>query len=284
MEIAPDTRLGPVELTVADLGRTLEYWQRAIGLRVLAREDGTAELGTDSPLVRFVESPGAEPDHGHTGLYHVALLVPDRSSLARFLAHTARERIPLQGLSDHEVSEAIYLRDPDWHGIEVYADRPRELWEGQVWERLTTMPLDVDDLLAELGEPAAESFAGLPDGTAVGHVHLRVADVDTTIGFYRDVLGFGLTAQLGPMAAFLSAGGYHHHIGANTWESRGGSPAPAGSATLRHATIVLPDEAERDRVAAAVAEMGQEPEPLDGGLLVRDPSGNRLLLAEAGSR
>lgn len=281
MEIAPATRMGLVELTVSDLERSLEYWQRAIGLRVLEREDGRATLGADTPLLRFVEEQAARPDTGHTGLYHVALLVPDRPSLARFLAHVARERVPLQGLSDHFVSEAIYLRDPDWHGIEVYADRPRTVWEGQVRERMTTEPIDVDNLLGELDDPAAEPFAGLPDGTTMGHVHFRVADVDATVGFYHDVLGLGLMAQLGPAAAFLSAGGYHHHVGANTWESRGGSPAPAGTATLRHATIILPDESERDRVAAAVADAGQEPEQRDGGVLVRDPSGNALLLAAA---
>ncbi len=271
--------MGLVELTVSDLGRTVDAWQRAIGLRVLERENGTATLGADTPLLRFVEQPGAEPDAGHTGLYHVALLVPDRPSLARFLAHASRERTPLQGLSDHDVSEAIYLRDPDWHGIEVYADRPRALWEGQVGERLTTLPLDVDDLFAELADPASEPFEGLPDGTRMGHVHFRVREIEETIGFYRDVLGLGLMAQLGPTAAFLSAGGYHHHVGANTWESGGADPAPPGSATLRYATVILPDEAERDRVAARVADGGQEPERREDGLLVRDPSGNALLLA-----
>jgi catechol 2,3-dioxygenase len=281
VEIAPATHMGAVELTVADLGRSLDYWQRAIGLRPLERENGCATLGADAPLLYLVEEPGAEPDVGHTGLYHVALLVPDRPSLARFVAHAARERIPLQGLSDHDVSEAIYLRDPDRHGIEVYADRARERWEGRVFERMTTMPLDVDGLLGELADPAAEPFEGLPDGTTMGHVHFRVADVDSTVRFYRDVVGMGLMAQLGPAAAFLSAGGYHHHVGANTWESRGASAAPPGSATLRHATIVLPDAAERDRVAARVADAGQEPEARDGGVLVRDPSGNGLLLTAA---
>jgi catechol 2,3-dioxygenase len=274
--------MGPVELSVADLDRTLGYWQRDIGLRVLDREDGTATLGTDEPLLRFVEEPGAVPADGHTGLFHVALLVPDRPSLARFLAHVARDRVPVAGLSDHDVSEAIYLRDPDHHGIEVYADRPRELWEGQVARRMTTLPLDVESLLGELDDPDAEPFDGLPAGTSMGHVHFRVADVPAAVGFYRDVLGMGLTAQLGPAAAFLSAGGYHHHVGANTWESRGAPPAPPGSATLRHATILLPDESERDRVATAVAAAGRESEPREDGVLVRDPSGNALLLATAG--
>ena len=266
--------MGLVELSVSELDRSLGYWQDAIGLRVLSRENGTAELGADVSLLRFVEEPGARPADGFTGLYHVALLVPDRPSLGRFLAHAVREQIPLEGLSDHDVSEAIYLRDPDRHGIEVYADRPREQWEGKVYERLTTRPLDAASLLEEAGDAG---FDGLPDGTTMGHVHLRVRDVDETVGFYRDVLGMGLMAQLGSAAAFLSAGGYHHHIGANTWETRGAPPAPEGTARLHHLTVVLPDAAERDRLAAAVGG-GEERED---GLLVRDPSGNSLLLATA---
>ncbi len=278
VEIAPGTRMGAVELSVSDLDRSLDYWQRVVGLRVLARENGVASLGADTELVRFVEEPGAQPADGHTGLYHVALLVPDRPSLARWLAHAARDQTQLEGLSDHYVSEAIYLRDPDRHGIEIYADRPRELWEGQVGERMTTAPIDVENLLAVLDDPAVEPFDGLPDGTTVGHVHLRVADVEATVGFYRDVLGMGLMAQLGPMAAFLSAGGYHHHVGGNTWETRGAAPAGPGFATLRHATIVVPDAAELDRVAARVADSGQEPEALADGVLVRDPAQNPLVL------
>jgi catechol 2,3-dioxygenase len=141
------------------------------------------------------------------------------------------------------------------------------------------MPLDVQSLLGELADPATESFDGLPDGTVMGHVHLRVADVPATVEFYNGVLGMDVMAQLGPAAAFLSAGGYHHHIGANIWESRGASPAPPGAASLRYATIVLPDAAARDSVAAQVADAGQEPESTDDGVVVRDPSRNVLLLA-----
>ncbi|HZT94596.1 MAG TPA: VOC family protein [Gaiellaceae bacterium] len=265
MEISPEAHMGLVELSVSDLDRSLAYWQDAIGLRVLSREDGTAELGADTPLVRLVEEPGARPAHGFTGLFHVALLVPDRPSLGRFLAHTVRRQIPLTGLSDHVVSEAIYLRDPDYHGIEVYADRPREQWEGQVAQRMTTIPLDTGSLLAEAGDA---EFDGLPDGTTVGHVHLCVRDVDETVGFYRDKLGMAVTAQAGDSAAFLSAGGYHHHLGGNTWETRGAAPAPEGTARLLRFTIVLPDQAEVQRVAERI-----------GGTEVRDPSGNPLLLA-----
>jgi catechol 2,3-dioxygenase len=267
MEIAPDAHMGLVELSVSDLDRSLAYWQDAIGLRVLSRENGTAELGVETPLVRFVEEPGARPAQGFTGLFHVALLVPDRPSLGRFLAHTVREQIPLTGLSDHVVSEAIYLRDPDYHGIEIYADRPREQWEGRVSHTMTTIPLDTGSLLAEAGDG---EFAGLPDGTTVGHVHLCVSDVDEMVGFYRDRLGMGLTAKAGDQAAFLSAGGYHHHLGGNTWETRGAPPAPEGTARLLRFTIVLPDDGEVERVAERI-----------GGTDVRDPSGNQLVLTAA---
>ncbi len=264
MEISPAARIGLVELSVADLDRSLGYWQDAIGLRVLSREDGTAEVGADAPVLRLVEEPGARPADGFTGLFHVALLVPDRPSLGRFLGHAVRARIPLEGLSDHAVSEAIYLRDPDRHGIEIYADRPREQWEGRVGEKLTTRPLDAASLLEEAGDA---EFDGLPDGTSVGHVHLRVRDVDEAVAFYRDALGMGLMAQLGDAAAFLGAGGYHHHVGANTWETRGAPPAPPGTARLLGFTLVLPDQAEVKRVAGRI-----------GGEAVTDPSGNPLVL------
>jgi catechol 2,3-dioxygenase len=271
--IAAATTVGLVELSVADLGRSVGFYESALGLRVLSRENGTVELGADEAVLRLVEEPGARPADGYSGLFHFALLVPERVDLARWLAHAARERVPLTGASDHFVSEAIYLRDPDHHGIEVYRDRPREHWEGQT-DRLTTLPLDVDDLLGELDDPQAEPFDGLAPGTRMGHVHLRVADLAATIGFYRDVLGFELTATYGDQAAFLAAGGYHHHVGANVWESRGAPQAPAGTARLRHATVVLPTAGDRDELLGRVGEFEESPE----GPLVRDPSGNALLL------
>jgi catechol 2,3-dioxygenase len=232
--------MGAVHLTVADLERSLAYYEQQIGLRVLSRENGTAELGSDRTLLVLTEEQGAHPADGYSGLFHFALLVPSRPDLARWLAHAARDRVPLQGLSDHDVSEAIYLRDPDHHGIEIYADRPRELWEGEVAERMTTLPLNTSDLLAELEDPATEPFDGLPGGTVMGHVHFCVADVEDAVAFYRDTLGFDLMARYGTEAAFLSAGGYHHHVGVNTWQSRGAPYAPVGRARLTRATIEVP--------------------------------------------
>jgi catechol 2,3-dioxygenase len=279
-EITAATTMGAVHLTVADLERSRDYYERAIGLAVLDQGPGHASLGAgDRELVGLVEQRGAPPARGHTGLYHLALLLPRRADLAAWLAHAARDRVPLAGASDHFVSEALYLSDPDGHGLEIYWDRPRAQWEGLVADRMTTLPLDLDGLLGELDDPRREPFDGLSAGTVMGHVHLKVADVDDTVAFYRDGLGFGLMAALGGQAAFLAAGGYHHHIGANTWESRGASPPPPGSAALRHATIVLPDAAERSRILDRLADRGHEPEDAAGDPLVRDPSGNALRLA-----
>ncbi len=278
-ELPAATTVGAVHLTVAELERSLEYYGQAIGLEVLDREGPRALLGTGGrTLLVLAEEPGARPGGGYTGLYHFALLVPERADLARWLAHAARDRVPLVGLSDHFVSEALYLSDPDEHGIEIYWDRPREIWEGQVGERMTTLPLDVDSLLSELEDPRSEPFTGLAPGTVMGHVHLKVAAVADTVAFYRDVVGFGLMAQMGPYAAFLSAGGYHHHLGANTWESTGASAPPPGSAALRHATIVLPDQAARDQVIERLERSGQTPRESDAGPMIQDPSGNRLVL------
>ena len=276
--IAPQTTVGAVHLTVADLDRSERWYAHALGLDA-ARDDGMARLSVGgSELLVLYEERGAQPVRGHTGLYHYALLVPERSDLARWLAHVAQERIPLTGLSDHFVSEAIYLRDPDGHGIEIYRDRPRERWDhvGNTI-RMGVEPLDVEDLLSASGGGTAL----VPAGTRMGHVHLHVADLGAAAAFYRDALGFDEMARLGDQALFLSAGGYHHHIGTNTWAGHGATPPPPGSAALRHATIVLPDAAERDRVAGRAADAGAEPVEVAGGILVRDPSENALLLAVA---
>jgi catechol 2,3-dioxygenase len=272
--------MGAVHLTVADLTSSIEYYERAVGLRLHERAAKSARLGTGGEdLLVLVEQPGARPVRGYCGLYHFALLLPRRPDLAGWLAHAAREQVPLVGMSDHFVSEAIYLTDPDGHGIEIYWDRPRELWEGRVAERMTTLPLDTANLLGELADPQDEPFGGLPSKTAMGHVHLCVADIPATVAFYRDVLGFALMASLGSHAAFLSTGGYHHHLGANTWESAGAGQPPGGSAALRCATVLLPGEVERDQVLAHLAETGIEQQLSEHGTLVHDPAGNPILLA-----
>jgi catechol 2,3-dioxygenase len=281
-EIAGATTVGAVHLTVGDLDRSLRYYRQTIGLDVLEEGSGRARLGAGGlELLVLVEEQDARPAYGHTGLYHFALLVPERSDLARWLAHAVRDRVPLVGMSDHFVSEALYLSDPDGHGVEIYWDRPRKIWDGQVFERMTSLPLDARSVLGELADRETEGFEGLPSGTVMGHVHLKVGSIDETVAFYGDVLGFGLMAQLGRQAAFFAAGGYHHHVGTNTWESAGGSPPPSGTAALRHATIVLPNVEDRDRVLARLEHAGRGLHESGGVPLVRDPSGNALVLSVA---
>ncbi len=280
--VHPDTHTGAVHLTVADLDRSVDYYRDSIGLTVRERGAGQASLGAgESELVRLVEETGAVPSRRQTGLFHLALRVPERADLARWLAHAARTQVPIAGMSDHFVSEAVYLNDPDDHGIEIYSDRPRELWEGRVSE-MSTEALDVDGLFGEIGDPRTAPFDGHPIGTDMGHIHLRVADIPPTVAFYVDVLGFDLMTTYGGQAAFLAAGGYHHHFGANVWQSRGAPPPPPGTAALRAATIVLPSDAERDRVASRLSDADQEPTTDTDGMAVHDPSGNRLLLTVAG--
>jgi catechol 2,3-dioxygenase len=282
-EIPASTTLGPVHLTVTNLARSLDHYERRVGLRALEQTGGEASLGVEGRrLLALVQEPEAHQVAGRSGRYHFALLLPKRRQLAEWLAHAARDRVALVGLSDHFVSEAIYLSDPDGHGIEIYWDRPRERWEQQVASRMTTLPLDIDSLLGELPEPAPGDYSGMPSGTTMGHVHLKVASTTETISFYRDVLGFALMAQLGGQAAFLSAGGYHHHIGANTWESARASAPPEGTVRLRHATIVVPDEMARQHVLDRVTGSGQEPRDTEAGPMIEDPSGNLLLLATDG--
>jgi catechol 2,3-dioxygenase len=280
--IASSTHVGTVGLTVSELGRSLAYYENSIGLKVLDRAGDRASLGAGGrELLHLTEEPGARPAVGYTGLYHFALLVPSRIDLARWLAHAARDRVPLTGLSDHFVSEALYLSDPDGHGIEIYWDRPREVWEGQVAERMTTLPLDVRSLLSELPATQESSYESLPEETVMGHVHLKVAAIPATVAFYSDLLGFALMATFGSSAAFLSAGGYHHHLGANTWESAGASPPPPGTARLQRATIALPDEGERRRVIERLTDRDHALEDTSEGPVVRDPAGNAMLMTLA---
>ncbi len=278
------TTVGPVHLTVADLGRSVGFYEQAIGLHAIERAAGRASLGAgDTELVVVHEAPGARSVPRSSGLFHMALLLPGRADLARWLLHAAATRVALTGLSDHFVSEAIYLDDPDGHGIEIYADRPRAVWEGQVARRLTTEPLDTRDLLATIEDPAAQRFEALPAATTMGHVHLRVADVRAAVGFYTGILGFEAMATLGTRAGFLAAGGYHHHLGVNSWQSAGAPQAPPGSAALKLATFVLPDAGSRDRLADRAADAGHDPQPTADGVLLHDPSGNPIeLRASAG--
>ena len=275
--LAETTRLGPVHLTVSHLDRSVAFYQDAIGLRLHRREDPVAAMGAGGEdLIVLVEEQGAGRAGRHAGLYHVALLSPSREALARALQRLAVTRTPIEGASDHGISEAIYLPDPDGIGIELAADRPRE-----AWPKLETLgrpnPLDLHGLLALAGdgEPVRHADAG----TTVGHVHLHVNDIAAARRFYEDVIGFeAMTATAN--AVFVSVAGYHHHLGFNTWRGKGvpAAPAPETVAGLRHWTVVLAGPEERDAVRARLDGAGVAVEERADGLLVRDPAGIPLLL------
>lgn len=279
-----DLALGPVSLTVSDLDRATDFYERVLGLRARPLADGG--VGLDPPssgagaLVNLHGDLSAPPlDRRATGLFHVAILLPSRADLAHALLRIARERWPLDGASDHLVSEALYLSDPDGNGIEIYRDRPREQWprDGDRL-RMATLPLDLRGLAAEVGADRPVD-AVVPAGTTVGHVHLQVGELVDVEAFYHGLLGFDVTVREYPGALFVSAGGYHHHLGLNTWNSAGsGAPAP-GAVGLRSFEIVLPDRVELDRVLDRIRGAGLALEADAGGAQgVRDPSGNLVLL------
>jgi catechol 2,3-dioxygenase len=248
--IDPSLQIGAVQLAVGDLARSADFYEHVLGLPLIRREDERALLGADPehPALELSAIVDPTPLSPHsTGLFHVAWLHPSRAALAETVKRIARARWPIDGASDHGVSEALYLSDPDGLGIEIYADRPRESWERPPsghGVRMVTLALDVEDLLAQApGELDAASEAIEP-GTGIGHVHLKVADVPRALAFYRDTLGLEEQAQL-PSAAFLSAGGYHHHIGLNSWQSQGASPAPPSAPGLREIRFTLERDGER---------------------------------------
>ena len=278
-KLAPETRLGAVELTVTDLDRSVSFYEDAIGLRTHGRGGGRAALGAGGEdLLVLVENPDAGSAGPHAGLYHFALLHPSRQELARAAARLARTRTPIQGASDHGISEAIYLPDPDGNGIELAADRPKEQWPDLSVMSGGPDPLDLGALLESVADEEPQQSVD-PDAT-IGHIHLHVGDLQESTRFYVEVAGFEVMTHL-PSAVFVAAGGYHHHVGFNTWRGPGVPPALEGTVGLRHFTVVLRDDAElaalRERARAAGVEVEDSPE----GALLRDPSGNALLFRPA---
>ena len=266
-----------MHLAVTGLERSLTFYRRSIGLRVQRREDGLAALGAGAEdLLVLHEEPSAGPARGQAGLYHFALLHPSRAELARAARRIAETGTPIEGAADHGFSEAIYLPDPDGNGIELYADRPREVWP-DVEDAIPPggpRPLDLQGLLRQSDGDGAAADPGL----VVGHIHLHVGDLDRALAFYRDVIGFEPMMVM-PSAAFVSAGGYHHHLGLNVWRGRGDEAVPGDTVGLRRWTIVLPDRSELERVAERVAAAGLQREEAAGGFVVADPWGIPLLVA-----
>lgn len=279
--INPATTIGAVHLTISDLRRAVRFYETHLGFSIHRRDDRTAWLGAGGPdLLILSQCETAPRVRGTTGLYHFAILVPSRIELARSLRRLVATATIMQGAADHGVSEALYLADEDGNGIEIYRDRPHDQWPmagGRL--RMGADPLDLDALLAEAGR--AESTAGLPPATRIGHVHLHVARLSEARAFYVDLLGFELMQEYGPSALFVAAGGYHHHIGLNTWAGVGAPPPPPGAIGLKHFTVVLPDADALASVEKRVKASGIEPEAIEGGLLIRDPAKNAILLGTA---
>jgi catechol 2,3-dioxygenase len=284
-----ETRLGPVRLQIADLERSLEYYERVLGFRIVERATDRASLAAhddDTVLIELRERRDARqvPRRGRLGLYHFAILLPNRAALGRFLAHLA-EIGQYAGMSDHLVSEALYLTDPDGLGIEVYADRPRSEWKHQDRQlTMATNPLDVPNLIAAAN---GERWTGMPAGTVVGHVHLYVADIDQAASFYHEGLGLDKMVWNYPGALFMSAGGYHHHLGTNTWAA-GAPRAEDNDARLLEWTVLVPSPEDAAAAAGSIASAGydvEESNKEDGGgstsWVATDPWGTKVRLAPA---
>ena len=276
----PDaTRLGHVVLQVSDLERSQRFYEHVLGFRALKRAGDTVRLtalASDRVLVELRELRGAKPvgGRGRLGLYHFAILLPDRPALARFARHIG-EIGARAGAGDHLVSEAFYMNDPDGLGIEIYADRPRESWTRMGRElMMATDPVDMNDLLTVAGPL---QWVGMPNGTTIGHVHLHVGDIAQAAAFYSEALGFDRVVWSYPGALFLGAGGYHHHLGTNTWAA--GAPSAAlDEARLVEWTIELPARADIDAAAESVQRAGFAVTH-DGSaaeLVTRDPWGTQV--------
>ena len=282
MPLPAETHIGSVHLTVRDLDQQRSFYERALGLELLQSEGQTVRLGPPGGPV-ILELTG-DPDatrrpHGTTGLFHFAVLVATRADLGQALRRVVEAGWRFTGASDHLVSEALYLNDPEGNGIEIYHDRSREEWprsdEGVI--QMATLPLDLDGVLGEV-DAAQPMPPRMPEGTYIGHVHLQVANLHDAESFYAGALGFDVMVRTYPGALFVSAGGYHHHIGLNTWESAGGSPPPEGSTGLRSFEVVLPSTEDADRVAAQARSAGAEVSTGDGAALVLDPWRDAVLL------
>ena len=276
-----ETRLGRVKLQVADLARSIEFYEEVLGLRTTSGDSSLAVLaahGDDTPIIELHEMPGVKspPVRSRLGLFHFAVLMPDRPSLGRFVKHLAAIDARA-GASDHLVSEAFYLRDPDNLGIEVYADRPRSTWK-RVGRQLmmATDPID----MAGLQEAADGPWTGMPAGTTIGHVHLHVGDLTTAASFFSEAIGLDRMAWSYPGALFLGAGGYHHHLGTNTWAGRAPSPA-ADESRLLEWTVQLPDDAARIALAENLSRAGHAAKEDGMGLVLPDPWGTDIRLETA---
>ncbi|GKU84472.1 VOC family protein [Niallia sp. NCCP-28] len=271
----------PTSLTlkIQDLETSIKFYENIIGFRLLAKTDKNAVLTVDgtTPLLYLEQLEKAESKNTRTtGLYHFAILVPSREDLGIILQHLLKSGFPLQGASDHNVSEAIYLADPEGNGIEIYRDLPAENWQWQNdFVQMSTLAMDAEGVL-EAG--SNNEWNGLPAGSIIGHIHLHVADLEKTVAFYVEGLGFDIVQKYGTQAYFISTGKYHHHIGLNIWNGRG-IPAPkAENVGLKYFDLKIPTEEKRNEIAERVEKLGEVIEKKDDIFYVSDPSGNTIRL------
>ncbi|MBS7344066.1 MAG: VOC family protein [Caryophanon sp.] len=272
----PNNFVQHVAIKVSDLQRSLHYYTNTIGLFIIEQDDKTASLGakhSTTPLLTLTQIDGATArPHGTTGLYHFALLLPARKHLANIIRFFSEQNVRL-GASDHDVSEALYLNDPDGNGIEIYVDRPEEQWTWQNrYVHMTTDPLNVQSIMAE----EEGVWTGMPEGTVMGHVHLNVASIAESEAFYTKGLAFDVVTHYGPSALFISTGGYHHHVGLNTWSSEGGTPAPASSVGLANVSFQLDGSEQQQQLIERLTAFGARVEVVENGFNTTDPAGNTL--------
>ncbi|NEU27961.1 VOC family protein [Paenibacillus polymyxa] len=267
------TKIGQVSLKVSNLERSIQFYTEVVGLQLLRQAADTAELTVDGKhpllILNYVENAVILPRQSVAGLYHFAILLPNRVALGLSLRNLLAHEVEI-GQGDHDVSEALYIHDPDNNGIEIYTDRPRDQWKKDAngYYMMGTDPVDAEGLIA-ISENL--SWQGLPQGTVIGHVHFHVSNLLTAQQFYCDVLGFDITCRYGASALFVSAGGYHHHMGLNIWAGEGAPPAPEQAAGLNYFELVVPDQQELDAITARLAAAGYGWQERDGAIYVTDP-------------
>lgn len=275
----PAVWVGEVKLRVEDLERSLAFYKNILGFEVLRKTENSAELTADglTRLISLVQPAEIVPKTGRrAGLYHFAVLLPNRSDLARLVTHFLVKGIRFAA-SDHLVSEALYLEDPDGNGIEIYSDRDPATWRwyGDI-VAIDTIPLNLDDLMKE--PEAAQPWQGVPKDTIVGHIHLHVSHLKEAEKFYTDGLGFDIVSRMGDSALFMSTNRYHHHIAVNVWNGVGAPPTPPNMVGLEHFTIVLPDEDKLEEVKLNLQAIDASFHESQGEINTTDPAGNRIKL------
>ncbi|MFK7805774.1 MAG: VOC family protein [Anaerolineae bacterium] len=277
-KIDQDLKVGLTTLKVKDLANMIDFYQTEIGLNLLEQDSQSAVLGIASdnrPILRMISKPDGRAHPHATGLFHLAILLPERADLGQWLRHYSQNH-QLDGAGDHIVSEALYLNDPEGNGLEIYWDRPRDTWtvSGESIQ-MDTLRVDIPSLLADAH---ATPFSQMPSGTTTGHIHLQVDSVEKAIAFYRDILGFSQTAYMSTQAGFFGAGGYHHHIGSNIWNSRGAAPPPADALGLDCYELVFSAQDKLEQVLARLKENNISFNEINAGFEAKDPAGNQMVL------